>query len=131
MSHAVSSTAVRAVVVPAGRSPAVRARVAAVSARVSTPVRLSRKTARLGGSVVARAGEDDDAPAEPAAAPTPEPLSFPELSDDEEVKGAQMTAIITGASPARATNRRSLALSIRSTHCTPRITPPGFPPPAS
>ena len=131
MSHAVSSTAVRAVVVPAGRSPAVRARVAAP--RVSTPVLRARReqTARVGGSVVARAGEDDDAPAEPAAAPTPEPLSFPELSDDEEVKGAQMTAIITGASPARATNRRSLALSIRSTHCTPRITPPGFPPPAS
>ena len=130
MSHAVSSTAVRAVVVPAGRSPAVRARVAAVSApRVSSPV--LRKTARVGGSVVARAVEDDDAPAEPAAAPTPEPLSFPELSDDEEVKGAQMTAIITGASPARATNRRSLALSIRSTHCTPRITPQGLPPPAS
>ena len=124
MSHAVSSTAVRAVVVPAGRSPAVRARVAAVSApRVSSTIRLARETARLGGSVVARAGEDDDAPAEPAAAPTPEPLSFPELSDDEEVKGAQMTAIITGASPARASNRRSLALSIRSTHCTPRITP--------
>ena len=74
--------------------------------------------------MVVRAGEDDDAPAEPAAAPTPEPLSFPELSDDEEVKGAQMTAIITGASPARASNRRSLALSIRSTHSTPRITPP-------
>lgn len=125
MSHAVSSTAVRAVVVPAGRSPAVRARVAAVSA----PAR-RRETARLGGSVVARAGEDDDAPAEPAAAPTPEPLSFPELSDDEEVKGAQMTAIITGASPARASNRRSLALSIRSTHSTPRITPRD-PPPAS
>ena len=74
--------------------------------------------------MVVRAGEDDDAPAEPAAAPNPEPLSFPELSDDEEVKGAQMTAIITGASPARASNRRSLALSIRSTHSTPRITPP-------
>ena len=122
MSHAVSSTAVRAVVVLAGRSPAVRARVAAVSSRprVSSPVRLVRReTARLGGSVVTRAGEDGDAPAEPAAAPTPEPLSLPELSDDEEVKGAQMTAIITGASPAR----RALALSIRSTHPS-RVPPP-------
>lgn len=69
--------------------------------------------------MVTRAGEDDDAPAEPAAAPTPEPLSLPELSDDEEVKGAQMTAIITGASPAR----RALALSIRSTHPS-RVPPP-------
>ena len=35
----------------------------------------------------------------------PEELSFPELSDDEEVKGAQITAIITGASRTR-TDRR-------------------------
>jgi len=49
-----------------------------------------------------RAAEDDETP---APAPAPEELSFPELSDDEEVKGAQITAIITGASRTR-TDRR-------------------------
>ena len=49
-----------------------------------------------------RAAEDDETP---APAPAPEELAFPELSDDEEVKGAQITAIITGASRTR-TDRR-------------------------
>ena len=60
----------------------------------------------VAGAALRRADVADEPEAEPEApAPAPEELSFPELSDDEEVKGAQITAIITGASRTR-TDRR-------------------------
>ena len=45
-------------------------------------------------TVALRAAEDDAAP--PTAAPGEAPAAAPTAEDDEEVKGAQMTAILTG-----------------------------------
>lgn len=58
-----------------------------VSAERHSPHRRGQNATAL------RAVEDDETP---APAPAPEELSFPELSDDEEVRGSQITAIITG-----------------------------------
>ena len=68
--------------------------------RASGPA-ASRLRGSLAGAL--RATEDDAARGPPEAAPeaapdftAPPDFSLPELSDDEEVKGARMTAIVTG-----------------------------------
>jgi hypothetical protein len=101
MSFAVSRTAVVAAGARAPPRASAKARVSCAPASRARSGSFFRAT-HLRGSPALRAAEDDETP---APAPAPEELSFPELSDDEEVKGAQITAIITGASRTR-TDRR-------------------------
>ena len=95
MSFAVSRTAIAAGGARAAPRASAKARVPCALA-TRTPSVASFRATHLRGSHTPplRAAEDDESP---APAPAPEELSFPELSDDEEVKGAQITAIITGA----------------------------------
>ena len=102
MSFAVSRTAVVAAGARAPPRASAKARVSCAPASRAPSGSFFRAT-HLRGSPALRAAEDDETP---APAPAPEELSFPELSDDEEVKGAQITAIITGASRTR-TDRQS------------------------
>jgi hypothetical protein len=102
MSFAVSRTAVVAAGARAPPRASAKARVSCAPASRAPSGSFFRAT-HLRGSPALRAAEDDQTP---APAPAPEELSFPELSDDEEVKGAQITAIITGASRTR-TDRQS------------------------
>lgn len=102
MSFAVSRTAVVAAGARAPPRASAKARVSCAPATRAPSGSFFRAT-HLRGSPALRAAEDDETP---APAPAPEELSFPELSDDEEVKGAQITAIITGASRTR-TDRQS------------------------
>lgn len=91
MSFAISPTAF--VVVGARAAPRGGAKALTSSTRVSgARVRVSPDL-RGRNATALRASEDDPHPKEPAA---PEQLSFPELSDDEEVRGSQITAIVTG-----------------------------------
>ena len=91
MSFAVSRTAIAAGGARAAPRASAKARVPCALA-TRAPSFASFRATHLRGSHTPplRAAEDDESPA-------PEELSFPELSDDEEVKGAQITAIITGA----------------------------------
>lgn len=103
MSFAVSRTAVAAGGARATPRASPKARVSCALATRAPSGAFFRATHLRGSHTAAlRAAEDDETP---APAPAPEELSFPELSDDEEVKGAQITAIITGASRTR-TDRR-------------------------
>ena len=103
MSFAVSRTAVAAAGARATPRASPKARVSCALATRAPSGAFFRATHLRGSHTAAlRAAEDDETP---APAPAPEELSFPELSDDEEVKGAQITAIITGASRTR-TDRR-------------------------
>ena len=94
MSFAISHICVVAVGALAAPRGAAKARAGTaslaprrVSAERHSPHRRGQNATAL------RAVEDDETP---APAPAPEELSFPELSDDEEVRGSQITAIITG-----------------------------------
>ena len=107
MSFAVSRTAVVAAGARAPHRASAKARVSCAPASRAPSGSFFRAT-HLRGSPALRAAEDDETP---APAPAPEELSFPELSDDEEVKGAQITAIITGASRTR-TDRRDGRLPV-------------------
>lgn len=95
MSFAISPTAF--VVVGARAAPRGGAKARASSTRVTARVSGARVRVspdlRGRNATALRASEDDPPPKEPAA---PEQLSFPELSDDEEVRGSQITAIVTG-----------------------------------
>lgn len=107
MSFAVSRTAVAAAGARATPRASPKSRVSCALATRAPSGAFFRATHLRGSHTAAvRAAEDDETP---APAPAPEELSFPELSDDEEVKGAQITAIITGASRTR-TDRRDRRL---------------------
>ena len=107
--------AARPAIAPRAPSPTMKTALLPVASSSSSsrraPGRRRRRRAsgpaasRLRGSLAGalRATEDDAARGPPEAAPeaapdftAPPDFSLPELSDDEEVKGAQMTAIVTG-----------------------------------
>jgi hypothetical protein len=105
--------AARPAITPRAPSPMMKTALLPVASSSSSSRRAGRRCRRASGPAASRlrgslagalrATEDDAARGPPEAAPeaapdftAPPDFSLPELSDDEEVKGAQMTAIVTG-----------------------------------